>query len=366
MKFRKKKLWIWIGIAVVILAIAGAAVSSKGKKGNVEARTVRVERKNILDKALAVGSIEPLNEIAVKSKVSGVVRKLYVELGDFVREGDLLLEVKPDPTPLELAEAKRHVEMTSIALSTLDNEIRRSRELKDKGMISDYEHEQLLRQFDEATLNRQMAVERLALIEKGRIRIADTDIESVIRSPISGFILEKSVNVGDPVVPLTSYQAGTELLKMADMEELLFKGTVDEIDVGKIREGLTAELDVGALPGKTVKGRISLISLKARKQDNTTVFPIEIRITDHGDAVLRAGFSANAHIIIAQKDSVPAIPERVVTFRNDSAFVRLPVPGGEPEEKYIETGLSDAILIEVKSGLEEGQEVLEKPEQEIT
>jgi HlyD family secretion protein len=173
------------------------------------------------------------------------------------------------------------------------------------------------------------------------------------------------VNVGDPVVPLTSYQAGTELLKMADMEELLFRGTVDEIDVGKIAEGLTADLQIGALPGAKVIGHVTLISLKARKQENTTLFPVEIEIDETGDAVLRAGFSANANIIITQKDSVLSIPERVVTFRNDSALVTIPVREKETKEILIETGLSDAITIEVVSGLEEGQEVLEKAFNEI-
>lgn len=368
MKSRKKKIIIWTSIVIVVLAAAGIGVmSAKGKNKDAGERTVKVEKKNIIDKALAVGSIEPLNEIAVKSKVSGVVRKLFVEVGDFVEAGEPLLEVKPDPTPLELAEATRHIEMTDIALSTLEANLKRNDQLKKEGMISDYEYEQLLKLYDEAKLNRQIATEKLELIESGKITIADTDIETVVKSPITGFILEKAVNVGDPVVPLTSYQAGTELMKMADMNELIFKGTVDEIDVGKIAENLACELDIGALPGKTVKGQVDLISLKARKVDNTTVFPIEIRIVDSGEAVLRAGFSANANIIISRKDSVLAIPERVVTFRNDSAFVHLPAEEGqEPEERFIETGLSDAIIIEVISGLKEDEEVLEKKLHEIT
>ena len=127
----------------------------------------------------------------MKSKVSGVVRTLFVEIGDFVKEGDPLLEVKPDPTPLDLAEAKRHVEMVDIALSTLKTELKRNEELKEKGMISDYDYEQLRKQYDEAVLNKEIAVERLELIEKGKTKIAGTNIESVIKSPISGFILEK-------------------------------------------------------------------------------------------------------------------------------------------------------------------------------
>jgi HlyD family secretion protein len=155
-------------------------------------------------------------------------------------------------------------------------------------------------------------------------------------------------------------------MKMADMTELIFKGTVDEIDVGKITEGMHAELQIGALPGETIEGNVRLISLKASKQDNTTVFPVEISIDKTGGATLRAGFSANANIIIAKKDSVLSIPERLVTFRNDSAFVQIPVSETESKEVPVKTGLSDAITIEILEGLEEGQEVLEKELHEIT
>ena len=365
MRKKTKKRVVWIGIAVVVLIIIVVIAASSGKKGDEGPRTVKVERRDIVDKALAVGSIEPLNEIAVKSKISGVVGEMYVDVGDFIAKGEPLLDILPNPTPLELMEAKRNVEMKKIALETLARELKRNEELKEKNLISDYDFEVLRQEYDEAQLSHKIAEEQLDLLEKGKVKMEDKDIETVIKSPITGFILEKSVNMGDPVVPLTSYQAGTELMKIANMDNLLFKGTVDEIDVGKISEGLTAELQIGALPGKKVIGHVTLISLKARKEDDTTVFPVEIVIDETQGAVLRAGFSANANIIIAQKDSVLSIPERVVTFRNDSTFVRIPTGDEKSEEISIETGLSDAIYIEVISGLEEDQEVLEKEIKEI-
>ncbi len=363
---KKVKRILWIGIPAFVVILVLIITVSSGKKDSTGPRTVKVERKNIVEKALAVGSIEPLNEIAVKSKISGVVGEMYIDVGDFVNKGDPLLEVKPDPTPIELAEAKRNVEMATIEQKTLKLESERNKQLKEKGLISDQEYEALNMDYDESALRLKIAKERLDLIEKGKIQIEETHIETVIKSPITGFILEKSVNVGDPVVPLTSYQAGTDLLKMANMAHLIFKGTVDEIDVGKIREGLTVDIQIGALPGKEIKGHVSLISLKAQKVDNTTVFPVEIVIDETGGTVLRAGFSANANIIIAQKDSVLSIPERVVTFRNDSAFVRIPEGENGSKELFIKTGLSDAVQIEVIEGLKENQEVLEKETHEIT
>ena len=366
MKKKSKKRMIWIIIIIVIVVIVAVALSSGSDDEKNGRETVKVERDNIVEKALAVGSIEPVTEIDVKSKVSGVVGKLYADVGDFVRAGDPLVEVKPDPTPLELAQAKRDVEMASIEMKTLSKELERDKQLLEKGLISDQKYEILARQYDESELRHQISKERLDLIEKGKVKIADTNIETVVKSPLTGFILEKNVNLGDPVVPLTSYQPGTAIMRMADMNDLIFKGTVDEIDVGKIKEGMTCELQVGALPTADIAGHVVLISLKAKKEDNTTVFPVEIKIDKIGDAVLRAGFSANANIIIAKRDSVLSIPERVVTFRNDSAFVEIPAGPEKSEEIFIKTGLSDAILIEVLEGLEEGQEVLEKKIQEIT
>jgi len=366
MEKKKKKRLIIIGctLVVVILIVIIAASSNKKESGAI--KTVKVERKTIVDKALAVGSIEPLNEIAVKSKNSGVVGKLFVDVGDFVEKGQPLLEVRPDPTPLELVDAKRNVEMQRISAETLKRELERNKELKAKGLISEYDFEQLQRDYDQAALSLVIAQEQLDLLEKGRVQIADKNIETVVNAPITGYILEKTINVGDPVVPLTSYQAGTELLKMANMENLIFRGTVDEIDVGKIKEQMKAELQIGALPRKNVIGHVTLISLKARKEDNTTVFPVEVVIDDIDDAVLRAGFSANANVIISRKDSVLTIPERVVTFRNDSSFVNIPEGVEGSKEIPIKTGLSNAIIIEVISGLEEGDKVLEKKIPEIT
>ena len=366
MKKKTKKWTIGLGIiSVLIIVVFFVASSGSNEKENGRS-TVKVERKNIIDKALAVGSIEPVNEIDVKSKVSGVVGKLFADVGDFVKAGDPLVEVKPDPTPQELAQAKRDVEMANIELETLKKELERSKKLKTQGFIADQDFEIFERQYDEAKLRLQMTNEKLKLIETGKVIIANTNIETVVKSPLTGFILEKNVNLGDPVVPLTSYQPGTAIMRMADMNDLLFKGTVDEIDVGKISEGMSCDLQVGAIPGKTVKGHLTLISLKALKEDNTTVFPVEINIDETGGATLRAGYSANAHIIIARRDSVLSVPERVVIFRNDSAFVNLPKGEEESEERYIKTGLSDAIQIEVIEGLSEAEEVLEKEVKEIT
>ena len=357
-----------LGVVIVVASIAGAGYLYSESRNNENAAprpSVDVVRETIVDKVLAIGTIEPEHEISVKSKVSGVVNKIFAVEGDYVRAGEALLEVKPDPTPLELAEAKQAIEIQEITLNNMKRELERRRTLADGEMISRSNFEDYSRQYDQVRLQLQSAQERLALLESGRVTIKGTEIESIIRAPIDGFLLTKSIEVGDPVTPLTSYQEGTVLLQIADMKKLLFKGTVDETDVGKLREGMPVELKIGALPDARVDGILERIWLKSEKKDNSTVFPVEISIGELNNIILRAGYSANANIIIQKRENVLIVPERVVTFRNDSSFVNLPLPEDKSEEKLISTGLSDAINVEVVSGLSEGDKVLEKPVREI-
>jgi HlyD family secretion protein len=361
-----KKKVVFPIIGGLVLIGAGYIVFGGSRKSDDQTLpTVKVARGNIIDKALAVGTVEPENEISVKSKISGVVKRIFADAGSYVKAGSPLLEVRPDPTPLELADAKRQVQLKEVDIANLSKENTRKESLSQKGLISGKEYDDFQREYQEAQLQLKITRERLALLESGKVTIEETQITSIIKAPIDGFVLRKMVEVGDPVTPLTSYQEGTVLMKMANMERLIFKGTVDEIDVGKLHEGRETELKVGALPNDKIGGTLAKISLKAEKKENATVFPIEIAIPRTSNTVLRAGYSANANVIIQKKDSVLIIPERVVTFRNDSAFVKLALGGGKEEERYVKTGLSDAINIEIVSGLSVGDEVMEKPVKKI-
>lgn len=324
--------------------------------------SIEVSRGSIVSLALATGNIQPENEVQVKSKISGVVKRFYAEPGSFVQQGAPLLEVQPDPTPLELAEAKRNLELTGSILNNISTELQRAETLKDRNLISQHDFDNIQQRFTDAQIRHQLNQERLELLESGKIKIGDSVIESVIRAPVSGYILERMVEIGDPIVPLTSFQAGTALMILADMDNLIFKGSVDEIDVGKISEGMTAKIKIGALPDAQIEGVLNFISLRSQRQDNATVFPVEIAITKAEGVILRAGYSANANIIIQNREDVLVIPERVVEYRNNGAYVEIPdrENGGRKEIK-IETGLSDAIMVEVLHGLTEGDVVLEKP-----
>ncbi len=360
MNFRNKVL-VFIGIAVTVGGTLFFLLGSSSSKKTADLPSVPVTRMTIVDKALAVGTIEPENEISVKSKVSGVVKHIFADAGTYVRAGQPLLEVRPDPSPMELAEAKRQVQLAQVEVDNLRREQDRQESLARQKMISEKELETAQMNHRSAELRLSIAKEHLDLLQSGKVRIEGSEIESIVKAPIDGYVLKKMVEVGDPVTPLTTYQEGTILMKMANMERLLFKGTVDEIDVGRLKVGMEALLKVGALPNDTVRGSLTKISLKAEKKENATVFPIEILIPAGANAVLRAGYSANANIVIQRRLNVLTLPERTVTFRNDSAFVRVAATGGAEQERRIVTGLSDAVNVEILSGLTEGERVLEKP-----
>ncbi len=360
-----KKIIIAVVVLIVIAAVIYLKAKNSGNSKDNGIKMIKVQRGNIVEKALAIGRIEPKKEVAVKSKISGIVKNVYVEVGDEIKEGEPLLEIKPDPTPIEFAEAKRNVEIASVNFDNVRNEYNRMNKLLKDNLVSQKEFEKAENDFKELELRLNIAQERLALIDKGRITIADRQIDTVIKSPVSGTILERRVNEGDPVVPLTSYQAGTELLILADMDSLIFKGTVDEIDVGKLVEGMTAELKIGAIPDEKIYGKLIRISPKAKMQENATLFDVEIEITQRGMKVIRAGYSTNADLGINKAENTLFIPERLVEFNEGKTFVEIKNEKAEIVKKEVKLGLSDGINVEILEGLKEGEEVVERPPKEI-
>jgi HlyD family secretion protein len=348
-------------IGVVIVGAAAATLVVRSARGDADEGppTVAVTTGDVVQKALAVGTIEPETEVEVKSKVGGVVRRLFADDGVYVTAGQPLLEVRPDPAPVEMVDARRELQLQQVALANSQRELDRQRQMSERGLAPRQELERLTGLHAEAELQYRRARERLQLLEGGSVGGA----ESVVRSPISGFVLQSNVEVGDPVVPLSTYQEGTVLMTMANMATLIFRGTVDEIDVGKLREGMAVEIRIGALPEAKVTGTVSRISLKARREENATTFPVEIRLMVAEGTTLRAGLSANAEIIIQRRQNVLTVPERVVTFDGDSAWVNVPRADGTAQRRTIRTGLSDALQVEVLSGLRAGEKVLEKPSQ---
>jgi HlyD family secretion protein len=350
------------GVLVAVGGVSAALYSKSYSQKDKGFKTVPVTRGPVVEKALAVGAIRPRREIAVKSKISGIVKTSFRQVGDVVRPGDPLFEILPDPTPLELTEGRREVEIARNVHDQARKRFERAKTLKEEGILSSQD-------WEDAQIRLNLATQKLALIEKGRVKtegLAGLAVESIIRAPTAGTVLELLVNEGDPVVPLTSYQAGTALTNLADMATLIFKGTVDEIDVGKLREGMPAKIKIGALPEAKVDGRVSKIAPKSKTAEGATLFDVEIDLLPGKDVILRAGYSANADIAVREKADVLLVPERLVAFADGKATVEVPGKGdASPVKKDVKVGLSDGMNIEVVEGLAEKDLVVERPPKKI-
>jgi HlyD family secretion protein len=367
-----RKLFKTLLILVVLVAIAGAlyalARSNKGDKDGV--KQVTIESGSITEKAIAVGQIQPRQKFSIKSKLSGIVKNCLVNVGDRVRAGDALFEIAPDPTPQELTDVDRQLDSARASYERAQADFARAQELVRQGLLPKSDMDVRQEAFELAKIALARAEQNRELTRRGRITGAGVSMESIIRAPAVGTVLTRAVNPGDPITPLTSYQPGTELATVADMSDLIFKGTVDEIDVGKLRVDLPARIKVGALPTDVVTGHVSRIAPQAQQKEGATLFDVEIELDRATGIVLRAGYSANADLIIREKKDVLIVPERVVTFEDGGkkAFVELPGtnPKEEPKKTEIKIGISDGMNAEVVSGLKKGDKVVERPPKKIS
>jgi HlyD family secretion protein len=364
-----RRLWrVLIILFILALGSVGVYAWSRGGKKTGGLKEVEVVRGTIVEKAVAVGQIQPRQKFAVKSKISGIVRRALVQVGDHVNEGDALFEIGPDPTPIEVTEVDRQVDSSRASFAKAEIDFQRAVDLAKSGVTAKSDVDAKREAYELAKVALRRAEQARDLTRKGRL--SESGKESIIRAPAAGTVLTRAVNPGDPIVPLTSYQPGTEMATVADMGDLIFKGTVDEIDVGKLNVGMTTRIKVGALPTDVVTGRVSRIAPQAQQKEGATLFDVEIELERSPKITLRAGYSANADIIIREKTEVLTIPERLVTFEDGGkkASVELPAadPKAQPKKVEIKTGISDGLNVEVVSGLKQGDKVVERPPKEIS
>jgi HlyD family secretion protein len=367
-----RKLFKTVFLLAILVAVAGAvyawARSNKGDKDGP--KMVTVEKGSVTEKAIAVGQIQPRQKFSVKSKISGIVRRCLVQIGDRVKTGETLFEIAPDPTPQELTDVDRQLDSAHASFQRAKADYERATELSKTGVLPASDLDSKREAFELAKIAVARAEQGRDLTRKGRIATSEITIESTIKAPAAGTVLTRAVNPGDPITPLTSYQPGTELATVADMTDLIFRGTVDEIDVGKLKVGLPARIKVGALPSDVVTGKVARIAPQAQQKEGATLFDVEIELDPAEKVVLRAGYSANADLIIREKKDVLTIPERVVIFEDGGkkTFVELPAakPKEPPKRTEVKLGVSDGLNAEVIAGLEKGAKVLERPPKKIT
>jgi HlyD family secretion protein len=366
------KLFKTLLLLVILVAVAAGvyALARGGKGADGGIKLVTVEKGSITEKALAVGQIQPRQKFSIKSKISGIVKRCMVNVGDTVKPGDPLFQIAPDPTPQELTDVDRQLDSTRASYERARAEWERSQELSKNGVLPKSDLDVKREAFELAKVAVAKAEQNRDLTRNGRIQTAGVSMESIIRSPAAGTVLTRAVNPGEPVVPLTSYQPGTELAAIADMSDLIFKGTVDEIDVGKLHVGIPARIKVGALPTDVVTGKIARIAPQAQQKEGATLFDVEIELAPTKNITLRAGYSANADLIIREKKDVLTIPERVVIFEDGGKKTFVELPAAKPKDPAKKTavtlGISDGLNAEVVAGLKLGAKVVERPPKKIT
>lgn len=348
-----KKFLKILGI-VIIIGVFGYTIYFLYQKSQTEPVVYETESPivtNIIKKTTATGSVVPRKEIEIKPVVSGIIDELYIEEGDKVKKGDLLAKIRIIPNMINLNNAKSRVEIAQINLKDAKRNYDRQLGLFEKGVIAKADYESYETAYQNAQEELETARETLQLIQEGQIKDSGEPTNTLIQSTIDGMVLHIPVEIGYQVIEANNFNAGTTIATIADMGEMIFEGNIDESEVGKIKEGMPLILTIGALEDVSFEAALEHISPKGQEVNGAIQFEIRAEVLLKENHFIRAGYSANADIVLDRVDSVLAIPESLLVFEKDTVYVEIETSPQQFEKRYIETGLSDGITIEVISGL---------------
>jgi len=372
------KKWIISIVVVILLVLIGVGIYHH-RKNKTSDPTVKVTQGDIIEQAEAVGYIKPLHSITIKSQIDGTIEEIYHYEGEYVKKDTPLVKVKPAPAPSDYVAAHQQLdEATANEEGARINVIRFKREIKEGLISKDYgDYTNAVTVYEAAKTKRILAAQRLALLDVGKTAVAGKPIANIVVSPIEGYILNRNINVGDPVLSLSSYQSSTVLFSMSDMKNLMFEGLVDEMDAVKVKEKMPAEVKVGTIPDQVILGAVSKIALQSEKenisqggQSSNVNAPFNVgfktQITSlqiPPGMILRSGYSATAQIKVRIAKNVLLLPLRTIQFKGDDQYVLLPPQGKEkPKHQPVKIGITDGVNVEIKSGLQLGDVVLDKVE----
>jgi HlyD family secretion protein len=355
------------------------------KNPAVSSPIVEVTKGTIIEQAEAVGNIKTRNFSTVKSQVDGIVETIYHDEGEYVTKGTPLVKIRPAPSSEQYAEAHKNLAEDRIEENHAEMNLKRFQHLLKSHIITtnDHEYTDAIKAYDKAKNKRILSEEKLALLKNEETTIAGKSLANTVESPVDGYVLHRQINVGDPVMSIASAQTATSLFIIANMTDLTFQGSVDERDAAKITTGMTAKIKIGSLPDQELTGTIKKIALQSDKENllvsnnnhqsesnSNSPFNVgfKIEIDDlqiPKNLILRSGYSATASITIKKIDNILILPMRVIHFKDTKPYVLLPSSlkkEEKPKEQSIETGISDGINIEIKSGLKLGDKVIDEPD----
>ncbi len=348
------KILKYVGISVLVLGglFAAAYFIKTNSKSNIEYDTENPFIYSIEMKTVVTGKVIPEDEVEIKPQISGIIDVLYVEEGDQVKTGDLLAKVKIVPNEQSLNSASGRLKNTKILLKNAEVLFKRNKALYEKEIIAKQEFESAELRYNQAKLDVANATSDLKIIRLGSADGSNT-ANTNVRATVAGTILEIPVKEGDQVIESNTFNAGTSIATIADLNKMIFEGKVDEAEVGKLKVGMPLSVSLGAIEDQIFEARLKFIAPKGNEEQGAVQFIIEGDVYLNDSTFIRAGYSANATLILERKDSILVIPESLLQFEkeSDTPFVEIERKGQKFEKKEIETGISDGINIEILSGL---------------
>ncbi|RNC91842.1 MAG: efflux RND transporter periplasmic adaptor subunit [Allomuricauda sp.] len=347
-------------IGVVIIAIL-AALSFFLKKNSTPLelfKTENAERKDIVNKVIVTGKVIPEDEIEIKPQISGIIDKIYLEEGADVRAGDLIAVIKVVPNEQALYQARGRVNNAKVALGNSELDFNRNKALFDKGVVSAQDFQNIQLAYNQAKLELENAQNDYQIILRGSAG-GSSSANTNIRATVNGTILEIPVEEGDQVIQSNNFNDGTTIATIADMTKMIFEGEVDEAEVGKLHAGMPLEISLGALEEQKFEANLKFIAPKGVEEEGAVQFKIEGDIVVSDSTYVRAGYSANASIVLDEKKDVLSIKEALLQFDSETEqpYVEVEVGENEFERKDLELGVSNGIDVEVISGLAEEDKI---------
>jgi len=343
---------IILGVIVVLFIAVLIWFGKMNSKGAVVYETEKPFKANIIKKTVATGKVTPLEEIAIKPQITGIIDKIYKLEGDEVKKGDLIATVRVVPNEQSLISAKGRVDNIKIRLNNAKIQYERNKNLFEKGVISRQAFENVELTFDQAKQDLQNAQNDYMIIKRGSTVSGAAANTSVI-AQMSGTILEIPVKEGDQVIQSNNFNAGTTIASIADMNKMIFEGKVDEAEVGKIQDNIDLEISLGAIEDIKFPAKLNFIAPKGTEENGAVQFKIKADVTLDDTYFLRAGYSANAELVLEQKDSVLSIKESLLQFdkKTDKPYVEVKVDEDKFERRDLKLGISDGINVEILSGV---------------
>jgi HlyD family secretion protein len=340
----------YVVLGVIALVFVGTLVFlyQKSQQAPVVYQTDAPARMTIVKKTVATGKVIPRREIEVKAQVSGVVEKLYVQAGQVVKKGQVLARIALRPSMLNVSQAESQLQSAKLSLQNQAADLERYRKLAAQGVISQSQFNTYSTDYDLQKEAVASAENTLLLLRTGASKGM---VSNMIPATIDGTVLDLPFKEGAFILESSTFQSGTTLATLADMNDMIFEGLVDESEVGKLKQGMELILNIGALQGKPFKATLEYISPKGVTDQGTIKFTIRAAVQLDKDLFLRSNYSANADIVLDKREDVLAVNEGNLIIEDKGTFVEVETAPQTFEKRAIQTGLSDGINIEVLDGL---------------